>query len=305
MKKSLLTLMFCAASMLAGAQVVEVQSVVQVPVQSGLDVNIPRVSPDGSFAIVSTFEDNTLHRVDLATGAVEKVADNGSALHLSFTPDGTNIVFKSSTVATDRRRYHAVKLVEIGTGYSRNLSRPARHCAGFTVSPAGVLSLSENGRFSARQLRGNATTSAVEGQAVVNIHYGHLELTLPDGTVKNLDPQGKGSYLWPNLSPDGTKVAYFLVGHGCYVCDLDGSNVRSLGYFHAPAWLGNDAVVAMNDIFDGNEIVSSSIVALSLDGTVQTLTDSTVKAFNPWASADGKQITFSTAEGDLYVINLK
>ncbi len=305
MKKSLLTLVFCAASMLAGAQVVEVQSVAQVPMQDGIDVNIPRISPDGRFAIVSTLADNSLHRVDLTTGATEKVADNGSALHLSFTPDGGNIVFKSTTVAKDRRRYYAVRLVELGSGYSRNLSSPARHCAGFTVSPAGVLSLSENGRFSARQLRGNATTSAVEGQAVVNIHYGHLELTLPDGTVKNLDPQGKGSYLWPNLSPDGTKVAYFLVGHGCYVCDLDGSNVRRLGYFHAPAWLGNDAVVAMNDIFDGNEVVSSSIVALSLDGKVQTLTDSSVKAFNPWATADGKQITFSTAEGDLYVINLK
>lgn len=32
MKKSLLTLVLCAASMLAGARVVEVQSVVQVPV---------------------------------------------------------------------------------------------------------------------------------------------------------------------------------------------------------------------------------------------------------------------------------
>lgn len=306
MKKSLLTLAFCTASLLAGAQVVEVQSVTKVPVAGDLAVNIPRVSPDGRFAIVSTCDDNTLHRVDLTTGVTEKVADNGSALHLSFTPDGDNIVFKSSTTAQDRRRFYAVKLVELGTGYTRNLSKPARHCAGFTVSPAGVLSLSEAGRFSAQQLRGgSATATPVIGQPVVNIHYGHLELTMPDGTVTNLDPQGRGSYLWPNLSPDGTKISYFLVGKGCFVCDLDGTNVRPMGYFRTPAWLGNDALVAVDDEFDGDGIVAASIVAISLDGTVQTLTDNTVAAFNPWATADGKHITFSSAEGDLYVINLK
>lgn len=42
MKKSLLTLAFCTASLLAGAQVVEVQSVTKVPVAGDLAVNIPR-----------------------------------------------------------------------------------------------------------------------------------------------------------------------------------------------------------------------------------------------------------------------
>lgn len=302
MKKALLTLALGAAAIFADAQVVDVQSVAKVPLQNDLQVNIARVSPDGTFAVVSSNTDNALYRVDIANGAVARVADNGSALELAFTPNGEGVVYKSARTDKNHLRYYSVKGLELSTGNVRTLAKEARHCANYSVSPTGVLAINAGGRYNARTFAG---ARANGGQAVVGINRGHLEVTTPDGKTANIDPQGRGSYLWPSLSPDGSKVVYYLVGHGCYVCNLDGTNARPLGYVHAPRWLNNDVVIGCQDIDNSEIITSSAIIAAKLDGTIQTLTDSKVIGINPSATADGKAITFSTPAGDLYIINLK
>lgn len=302
MNKVLLTLALGAGALIANAQVVEVQQVTKVPVQGDLQVNIPRISPDGRFAVVSSNSDQALYRVDLTTGAQTRVAENGSALELSFTPGSEAIVYKMASVRDNHMRYYSVEGLELETGYHRTLAKAARHCASYTVSPSGVVSINAGGRFSARSFAGK---KAQGGQAVVGIHYGHLEVTTPDGRTVNLDPQGKGSYLWPSLSPDGTKITYYLSGHGCFVCNLDGSDVRPLGYVHAPRWLNNDIVIGCQDYDNGQFITASTIVAANLNGDIQSLTDPALLGINPSASADGKAISFSTATGDLYVITLK
>ncbi len=304
MNKALLTLVLSAATLVAGAQVVEVQSVTRVAVDGDVSVDKPRISPDGTFAVLSTNTDNALYRVDFATGASTKVADQGMANDLKFSPDGSTIVFKTSETRDNHLRYYSVQMVDLTDGYTRRLSKPARHCAQFSISDAGVLSLSDNGRFSARNMAGQKVKAAT-AQPVVSIHYGHLEVTTPDGKTVTLDPQGRGSYLWPQLSPDGTKIVYYLARHGCFVCNLDGSDVRPLGYLHGARWINNDAVVGFQDYDDGAVTYKSAIVAADLQGTHQTLTDESIIGLNPSVSADGSRIAFATTAGELYVINLK
>lgn len=303
MKKSLLTLALGAASLLAGAQVVEVQSITKVPLQSDMQVNISRVSPDGSYAIVSNFEDNSLTRVDLRTGSVKQVADNGSALHLAFSPDASAIVFNSYEVREGGRRFYSLSSVDLTDGHKSVLAEPARRNARFSVSPAGVLSVSAAGRYNARAMRGSK--GAVAGTPVVGIYHGHLEVTMPDGSSNYIDPQGRGSYLWPSLSPDGQKILYYCEGKGCFVCDLDGSNVVKVGYFHAPYWLGNEKVVGTFNHDDGHVLTDGVIVAADLNGNLQNLTPESMIAINPSATPDGKTVTFTTAEGELYIMTLK
>ena len=96
-----------------------------------------------------------------------------------------------------------------------------------------------------------------------------------------------------------------MCGRGCYVCDLKGNIVAELGKLHAARWLDNNTIVAMNDTDNGVVITSSAIVAASLDGKRQTLTDASMKAMYPYASADGKKVVFTTDEGETYMINIK
>lgn len=302
MKKALPTFALAAVAAGVSGQVVQVRNIEQVPLPKELTVNIPRTSPDGTFAIVSTNTDNALYRVNLAGGETELVAPTGSALELAFSPDSKAVVFKSSTIDRNHLRYYHVQSVDLEKGTSRALTQKKRHCASYSVAPTGELSLADNGKFSARSFSG---AKAKSGLPVVGINKGHLELTTADGATRFLDPQGRGSYLWPSLSPDGTKVVYFMSGHGCFVCDINGTNVRELGYIHAPQWLGNDAIIGCQDEDNGVYITSSSIVASDLKGNIQTLTDASLLGVNPSAAADGKTIIFSTADGKLYRINLK
>lgn len=302
MKKTLMSLALTALALGASAQVVQVGSVEQIAIPGDLSVNIPRVSPDGTFAIVSTNNDNALYLVNLAGGTPDLVATGASALELKYSPDSKAVVFKSSTTDRNNLRYYHVQSVDLENGISRALTSKKRHCASYSVSPDGQLSLADGGKFSARSFSG---AKAKASRPVVSINRGHLEITTADGKTRNLDPQGRGSYLWPSISPDGTKIVYYLSNYGCYVCDIDGSNVCSLGYVHAPQWLGNDAVVGCQDYDNGVYVTSSSIVAADLNGNIQTLTDSALLGMNPSASADAKTITFATADGKLYRINLK
>jgi hypothetical protein len=137
---------------------------------------------------------------------------------------------------------------------------------------------------------------------VLSINKGQLMITI-NGKARNLSPNGNQfSYLWPSLSPDGTKVLYYLAAHGAYVCNLDGSNARKVGQMRAPVWYDNNTIVGMMDKDDGEFIYASTIVAATLDGATQVLTDDSTIAMYPHAAA-GK-IAFSTPAGEAYIINV-
>jgi Tol biopolymer transport system component len=138
----------------------------------------------------------------------------------------------------------------------------------------------------------------------VAIQNGELVITVGT-TTKVLSPNGQGlSYLWPSLSPDGKKIVYYVSG-AVWTCNVDGSNVQRIGNFRAPQWYNNNVVVGMNDEDDGHVIASSAIVAYTLDGKKQVLTNNSIMAMYPYVSADGTKIVCSTPAGEAYLINIK
>ncbi|MBR3765783.1 MAG: hypothetical protein IKL11_01300, partial [Muribaculaceae bacterium] len=125
-----------------------------------------------------------------------------------------------------------------------------------------------------------------------------------DGKVISPNGQEGASYLWPSISPNGTKVCYYLATKGCYVANIDGSNPVYIGQLRATKWLDDLTVVGMNDLDDGSVVTSSKLIAASIDGQVkQELTVDESMAMFP--STNGKRIAYSTPMGDLFIINLK
>ncbi len=299
MKKILLSAAVLAASFICQAQLVEVTGTQRVTLPEGMIVAIPTISPDGSFVVVSDAGSDALTRINLADGTTTVVTRNGNGHDVAISSDGSNIVFRQVTMDRNHLRRTALKSVNLANGREIEIVAPTRRLnTGVAMSGTTVTAV-EKGRVKARNLAGGRAEQA----PVVSINYGHLDYTAGGRTV-TLDPQGRGSYLWPQLSPDGTRIVYYLAGRGCFVCDTDGGNIRPLGMLRAAKWLDNSTVVGMNDVDDGEFITSSSIIASSLDGTRQTLTSSDVVAMYPSVSADGSRVAFSTPEGELYIINI-
>ena len=152
------------------------------------------------------------------------------------------------------------------------------------------------------------TTKSINGgeakvtMPVASIRYGQLCI---DGKV--ISPQGTtgNSYMWPSVSPDGTRVLYYIASSGCYIANIDGSNPVYLGSLHAPLWYDNNTVVGMYDRDNGHQIYASRLIAVSADGKVkQNITEDASLALFPSVNEVGSKIAYTTPAGELFIINI-
>lgn len=283
-------------SLTAIAQVMNVTSIekVNLPEQAA----VAAISPQGDYLLLTSATNQGLTKLDLSTHQTQVISTAPSAGHnVMITPDGQTVVYRESSFNEKHLKYSTLKSVNLATGASQTLVKPTRDLQGYAVdaTSAGVVN---KGKFSKKAV-GNAKAQNVP---VLSIKKDQLMITV-NGKTRNLSPNGSGySYLWASLSPDGTKVLYYQAAHGAYVCDLDGSNVRKVGKMRAPVWYDDNTVVGMLDLDDGELVYASTIVAATLDGTTQVLTDESTIAMYPHTAA-GK-IAFSTPAGEAYIINV-
>lgn len=300
MKKIFISALMLGWVLAGSAQLLNVSGVEQVKLPAGTEAAQAVISPDGKSVVMSALTSSALNRVDLTSGKVTTVTTNGSVYNLQFTADSRNIVYRQTTTDSHHLRYTSVISADLTTGKNKTLVKPTRNLNGVVVEGRNVMTVN-NKKLSVANLDGAKAVKA----PVASIYYGQLMVTA-NGKTTAINPNGKAgrSYLWPSVSPDGTKVVYYLSGDGCYVCNLNGSNAKRLGEIRAPRWYGNDMVIGMRDADNGVQVTSSSIVAANLSGTEQTLTTGDVIAMYPTASANGEKIAFSTPAGGLYIINI-
>lgn len=294
MKKIFISAMLLCSSVLGFAQLVEIQSVDKIDLPEGVSVNQATISPDGSFVVFSQNAKGGLHKMDLASKEINMISANGNSFDLKIASDGT-VVFRESRTAENKLRYTSLKAVD-ARGVETTLVAPTRDLNGFAVNGTNVMTV-DNNKVEAKSLNGGVAVQ----MPVASIRYGQLCI---DGKVISPNGQDGASYLWPSISPNGTKVCYYLVTKGCYVANIDGSNPVYIGQLRATKWLNDLTVVGMNDLDDGSVVTSSKLIAASIDGKVkQELTVGESLAMFP--STNGKRIAYSTPMGDLFIINLK
>jgi hypothetical protein len=296
MRKLLLIAMSLGFSLCASAQVLHVTSIekVNLPERS----SVAAISPQGDYLLLTSATNQGLTKLDLSTGQTRVLSTAPSAGHdVRISPDGVTVIHREGSFNGKRLRQCALKSVNLSTGKTQVLVKPSRDLQGYAASAtsAGVVN---KGKYSKKAI----SQSKAQDLPVLSVDRGRLMITV-GGKTRELSPNGPGySYLWPSLSPDGTKVLYYRAAHGAYVCDLDGGNVRHVGRMRAPVWYDDNTVVGMMDLDDGEIVYASTIVAASLDGQTQTLTGDDTIAMYPHAAA-GK-IVFSTPAGEAYMINV-
>lgn len=300
MKKVLLSLAVLASTS-AFAQIFNVASVEKLNV-SGSDVcMLAGISPKGDYVLLTGSQLDGLVKFDLATGKKEVLTTAwGAGNGAKISADGKNVVYREDGFVNGLR-YSDVVNKSFSTGASTRLVKGSRNLNSINLQGGNALVVN-SGRVTKSAI---AKTSVQATAPVVSIDNRQLMIT-KDGKTSVLSPNGqKFSYIWPSVSPDGKKVCYYVCGVGCFVCNIDGSNVKALGKLHAAQWYDNNTVVGMNDSDDGHVITESVIVAKTLDGKSQNLTNGSMIAMYPFASKAGKKIAFSTLDGETYIINVK
>ena len=280
MKKIIFSVMLLCSSTIGFAQLLEVTSTEKVTLPEGTVADIATISPKGDYMLLSDQKKQGLQKFDFQTGEIKSLTTAlGSGYNAKISDDGNTVIFRESQIGKDRLKRTAIKSMNLTTGEVKTLAQLSR------------------------DMKPVQTSSRPE----VSVKYGQLMITR-NGKTEILSPNGQSgqSYLWPSVSPDGTKVVYYLATKGAYTCNIDGSNVKFVGNIRAPKWYDNDIVVGMNDKDNGEIVTSSEIVAYAADGSEkQVLTGNDKIAMYPTATQDGSKIVFTTPLGEAYIINVK
>lgn len=302
MRKAFLAAFAVASCLIGQAQLLSVDAPQAVVLPQGLSVNSCNLSPDGTIAVVSPLGGLGLQSLSLNDGTLSAISTTASPYQVSFSNDGTSVVFRDPSQTADMRRYVSLKSYNMDTKTTTTLVPATRNLQGADVQGAVAVAM-VNGKISSTSLDGQ---SAAALRPVLSIDHGSLCITGTDGVTTVLNPLGElcNSYIWESLSPDGTRIAFYGVANGAFTCALDGSDVRPLGHIQAPVWVNDNVLVGMDAQDDGIQNIASTIVAVAADGSQkQVLTDGSQIALFPSACSD--KISFVTPSGELFIMNIK
>lgn len=296
MMRKILFALALGFSMSAMAQVMNVTSIEKVNLPE--KASVAAISPQGDYLLLTSATNQGLTKLDLTTGQTQSLSTAPSAGHnVKISPDGQTVIYRESSFNDKHLRMSSLKSVNLGTGASQVLVKPTRDLQGYSINATSAGAVT-NGKFSKKAIG----SAKAQNLPVLSINKGKLMITI-NGKTRQLSPNGSQfSYMWASLSPDGKQVLYYQAAHGTYVCDLDGKNVRKIGKMRAPVWYDDNTIVGMMDLDDGELIYASTIIAATLDGKTQALTDDTTIAMYPHATA-GK-IVFSTPAGEAFIIHV-
>ena len=278
MKKTFLLIAACTMCILAQAQVLKIVSMQQISTPSNMEGKVVGISPKGDYLLLTDLSNTGLVRYELASKTATTITDaEGAGWNIAISQDGNKITY--------RQRHDNNQLI--------------RH----DIMQYNIA----DGKAIVRQQaqRGTAQLVAADANTTVSVNEDlHLVLT-QNGKSIVLTPNGaEQAYNWPSISPDGSKILYYVSGRGCFVCDLKGNGVQKIAnHCRAAQWYDNNTVIGMADEDDGKVLTASAIVLHTLDGKSQILVGKDMMAIYPVA-AEGK-IAFSTAAGEMYLMQVK
>lgn len=265
-----------AIPMMASAQLLEVGSIERVA--KNADAKVAAFSPTGDYLLLTNTSNQGLQRFDLASKQVSPITTaDGAGYNVQIAQNGKEVVYRE--VVTDAKRNRTSNIV--------------RH----NFEAAKRQTVAKNQRTLA------AMVAEVERPSF-SVKDQQLMIT-ENGVTRVFSPNGEQySYHWASLSPNGQKVCYYISAVGCFVCNIDGSNIQFIAHScYAPVWYNDNIIIASDTKDNGEVILESAIVAYSLNGEKQVLTNGEQIAVFPQAAA-GK-IAYSTSEGEIYVMNIK
>ena len=275
MKKVFLFLAM-AIPMMAFAELLEVTSTQLVA--SSADAKVAAFSPNGDYLLLTNTSHQGLQRFDLASKKVTPITSaDGAGYNVKIAQDGKQVIYREVTIDASKSRVSTIVRHDLTANKGQVVAKKQQHLAAMVAD-------AERPSFS------------IKDQQLMITENGATRVFSPNGE--------QYSYHWASLSPNGKKVSYYISAVGCFVCDIDGSNIQFIAHScYAPVWYNDNILIASDTKDNGEVVLESTIVAYSLDGKKQVLTNGENIAVFPQAT-EGK-IAYSTSEGEIYIMNVK
>ena len=280
MKKSLL---FAAAFMCAcGTLLAQPKSFgnPQLLIKAGQGLMAPTWSPDGSKIAVTGDNFIGIYVANADGSNLRQVSDATGAGYKMTWSDADNITSTPYTMV-DNRRMTRIENVNVKTRAIKEVAPAVRN---FKPSTA----MKRKG-------------SVIEIMVDDPLHATEL--------IQSLNQYSGKMVLNPALSPDGSKIAFQIVGNGLFVCDANGNNVVSLGKGSHASWLPDNVNVMVTRIEDNGDVFTKSDIYCvnTTNGSAVNITPNTQAIPVTIAvSPDGKKVAFDNdTDGCIYVIDLK
>ncbi|MCX6134971.1 MAG: hypothetical protein NTU47_14255 [Ignavibacteriales bacterium] len=259
----------------------------------------PQFSPTGSLIYFTSVDGNGIWEYTPRTKSIRQItSDAKSGLAYNISADGKSIIYRRTQHdKTGRTRRQDVVLM--------NLAKRSQ-----TVVASGTdlsaPSFSDNVPVYSTKSRIDKLpkSAAVTNVSILGIEDTKIALNV-NGTKTLLDPLGKGSYVWPALSPDKQQIVAYEMDRGAFVCNLRGAVISRLGRRDAPSWVRSGKwIVYMEDKDDGHKLLSSDLFAVSPDGKTVTQLTSTagILELYPQCSPTENKIVCSTSDGSILVL---
>ena len=277
MKKIFLSLAL-AVSVMASAQVFEVGQLTKLNTPTDTDVKVAGVSADGSYVLITSGSNHGLRRYDVATGKTTTITTAaGAGYNVQISKDGQELVYRETSFDAQGLRKNNIIRHDLATAKTATVAKAQRDMKAMVNTGANV-------------------SVSINDRKIVLNKNGKNIILVPNGSNE--------SYIWPSVSPDGTKLCYYVCGNGCWVANLDGSGKQYIGHgVQAAKWYDNNTLVAMDAEDDGHFTTASAVVAYTLDGKKQVLTNGSMIAMYPHVA--NNVIVFSTLDGETYMLNVK
>ncbi len=260
----------------------------------------PVFSPDGKKIYFTNTSYDGIWEYTFSTNILRQITDApGSGYGFTISDDGNSLVYRKTTY-DDKTRNRIQELFQVNL---RTLTRKKIASGSDISNPVFIKSnVVYSSGFETKNLEKVALSKETKLIGIENTKI----VILHNGVRKLLDPFGNGSYIWPSLSPDKTKLVAYEADRGAFVCDLDGNIIARLGKVDAPVWTRDSKyIIYMDDKDDGHFILSSEIMAITADGKEKyqlTSTPNVIEMF-PSASPVENKIVCSSLSGEIFLIH--
>jgi Tol biopolymer transport system component len=295
------TMMMALAAVFSATAIsqVTITSTERLPLPADKHWCAPQFSPDGASVFVTTSGYRGIWQFSPETGTLRQITDEpGAGYGFSISTDGNRLAYRRTSHGAnvfDRTQeiidVDLASLEQVPVARARDLSAPVY----------------QTNRILYQEMEANDPAIAGNTTPAIPVLLG-VDRTkivlLINGAKQRVDPYGNGSYIWPALSPDGTKLVAYEMSRGTFVCDVDGRVTAEFGRRNGPVWMRSGKwIVYMDDRDDGQSITASDLYCVSVDGaTTARLTSTPAIELEPECSPTDNLILCSTVNGEIHML---